>query len=88
LKRDAPGALNADERAELVRLRKELAEAKRSIDQYFPDDCGAHRQCLASVLGATEAEGVSSLCDGHRFKIASMVDGHTRKSLLDNRHES
>ena len=27
--RDAPGALNADERAELVRLRKELAEVKQ-----------------------------------------------------------
>ena len=27
--RDAPGALNDDERAELVRLRKELAEVKQ-----------------------------------------------------------
>jgi transposase len=28
-KADAPGALNADERAELVRLRKELVEVKQ-----------------------------------------------------------
>ncbi len=39
--RDAPGALNDDERAELARLRKELAEVKqdreilRKAAQYF-----------------------------------------------------
>ena len=40
-KADAPGALNADERAELVRLRKELVEVKQEREilkkaaQYF-----------------------------------------------------
>jgi transposase len=40
-KADAPGALNADERAELIRLRKELVEVKQEREilkkaaQYF-----------------------------------------------------